>query len=314
LTEELIIRIVPKAAHSSRLDAYLTSIFPGESRSQIQKWIRGGQITVNGTQVKTGYMIRQGDRISLEPPPPPPTTGPVPENIPLEIIYQDDALAVVNKPAGLVCHAGAGVGTGTLVNALLYHFGPLAAGDPMRPGIVHRLDKLTSGLLVVAKDADAHRKIAQQFKNREVRKEYLAVVYGQPRPPEGAIDWALGRDPKNRKRFSIRARRRRTALTYYSLEKARGPFSLLRIQIATGRTHQIRVHLSQLGHPVVGDELYGAGRHKNLADVRLRTLVSQLGRHLLHACYLEFRHPRTGRMMSFSSPIPREIARFLDSL
>jgi 23S rRNA pseudouridine1911/1915/1917 synthase len=286
---------------------------PGESRSQIQRWIRGGQITVNGAQVKTGYRVRQGDRISFEPPPTLPTR-PAPENIPLEITYQDDALAVVNKPAGLVCHAGAGVAAGTLVNALLYHFGPLEAGDPMRPGIVHRLDKLTSGLLVVAKDPDAHRTIAQQFKNREVKKEYLAVVYGQPRSPEGAIDWALGRDTKNRKRFSIRARRRRTALTYYSLEKTYGPFSLLRVRIATGRTHQIRVHMSQLGHPVVGDELYGTGRHKNLADVRLRTLVSQLHRHLLHACYLEFRHPRTGKTMSFSSPLPTEIRRFLDSL
>jgi 23S rRNA pseudouridine1911/1915/1917 synthase len=303
---------VPAGTSPWRLDNYLLSLIPGESRSRIQKWIRAGLVTVNGARAKTGYRVREGDRIAWEPPPSS-ATHPVPENIPLEILYRDDSLAVIVKPAGLVCHAGAGTGRGTLVNALLYHLGPIDTGDPMRPGIVHRLDKQTSGLMVVARDIESHRHLARQFKNREVGKEYLAVVYGEPHPPQGTIDRALGRDPRDRKRFSVRARRRRSALTHYALERTCGPFALLRVRPATGRTHQIRVHLAHLGHPVVGDQLYGAGRQKSLTDPRLRHLVSELGRHLLHACRLEFRHPRTGLTMSFSSPLPAEIARFLEA-
>lgn len=303
---------VPAGAGPSRLDNYLLSLIPGESRSRIQKWVRAGLVTVNGARAKTGYRVREGDRIAWEPPPPTPTQ-PVPEDIPLEILYRDDALAVIVKPAGLVCHAGAGAGGGTLVNALLYHLGPIDTGDPMRPGIVHRLDKQTSGLMVVARDIESHRNLARQFKNREVAKEYLAVVYGEPRPPQGTIDRALGRDPHDRKRFSVRARRRRSAVTHYALERTCGPFALLRVRPETGRTHQIRVHLAHLGHPVVGDPLYGAGKQKSLTGPRLRNLISGLGRHLLHACRLEFRHPRTGISMSFSSPLPEEISRFLEA-
>jgi len=302
--------VAPEGDHS-RLDSYLASILPNQSRSQIQKLIRAGLVTVDGDAVKTGYLLRAGQTIALEPMPETPSR-PQPENIPLEILYLDPHLAVINKPAGLVCHAGAGIRSATLVNALLYHIGDIDTGDPIRPGIVHRLDKRTSGLLVVARTAAAHRTIARQFKNREVRKEYLALTYGLPQPAAGTLDWPLGRDPKDRKKISVRGRRRRSAITHYTLERQYGPFSLLRVRIATGRTHQIRVHLSHFGHPVVGDRVYGRNQEHVLADSRLRAAVSAFDRYLLHACLLEFRHPVTGEKVSFASELPPEFAGFLD--
>jgi 23S rRNA pseudouridine1911/1915/1917 synthase len=302
---------VPAAATRVRLDRYLSEIHPEQSRSQIQGWIRGGNVLVNNCRVKTGYLLRPGDTVSLQAKTVVPEAEPQPENIPLHIIYEDEDLAVIEKPAGLVCHAGAGVRSGTLVNALLYHLGRLQTGDIMRPGIVHRLDKLTSGLLVVAKNVETHRGLARQFKNRQVNKEYLALVYGHLAPAAGTIDLPLGRDLRDRKKISVRARRRREAVTHYRKEKDYGPFSLLRVRIETGRTHQIRVHLAQLGHPVVGDALYGGNRCRNLTDPHLRSGVQELGRHFLHAHRLEFRHPRTGEQLTFESPLPSELARFL---
>jgi 23S rRNA pseudouridine1911/1915/1917 synthase len=292
-----------------RLDQFVASRIPGESRSQIQNWIRKGYLLANDGQAKTGYKTRVHDRIILRIPELPPNQ-PFPENIPLNIIYEDSLLAIIDKPAGLICHAGAGIRSGTLVNALLYRMGPLAAGDPGRPGIVHRLDKFTSGIMMVAKNNLAHRQLAQQFKNREVKKEYVALVYGVPSSSSGTISMPIGRDPKNRKKMSPRAHRTRMAITHYDLEEDCGCVSLLKIRIETGRTHQIRVHLAQKGHPIVGDSLYGGDRTRNL-PATLLTAAKELGRPFLHSRRLEFHHPQTGEWVSFSSPLAPELQRFL---
>jgi 23S rRNA pseudouridine1911/1915/1917 synthase len=292
-----------------RLDQFLVNRIPDESRSQIQTWIRKGYVRVNGKQVKTGCLTRLNDIVSLEIPDAPPL-HPFPEAIPLDVLYEDSDLAVINKPAGLVCHAGAGVRSGTLVNALLYRIGTLNAGDPGRPGIVHRLDKFTSGVMLVAKNNPAHRHLSQQFKNRQVRKEYAALVYGSPSPPSGTIDMPLGRDPKNRKKMSIHAHRKRTAVTHYVVEENYGFVSLLNVRIETGRTHQIRVHLSQKGHPIVGDSLYGGNRIQNL-PAKLVDAAQNMQRPFLHSRRLEFHHPRSGALLSFCSPLAPELSRFL---
>jgi 23S rRNA pseudouridine1911/1915/1917 synthase len=304
--------IVPPGGKRVRLDLFLTRQIPGESRSRIQSWIRDGYIRVNGERVKTGYRARPNDHIVLRVPETiPELIGP--EDIPLDVLYEDPDLAVINKPAGLVCHAGAGVRSGTLVNALLHRMGPLDTGDPARPGIVHRLDKFTSGVMLVAKNRVSHRRLALQFKNRQVRKEYLALVYGKPVPASGTIDLPLGRDPRNRKKISARARRARSAVTHYSLQRILGPFSLLGIRIETGRTHQIRAHLSQKGHPVVGDTLYGANRIRNLPAAAAGA-VRDLGRPFLHSSRLELHHPSTGETLSFQAPLAQELKVFLERI
>jgi len=292
-----------------RLDQFVVRQIPGESRSQIQNWIRKGYIQANGKQVKTGYLTRINDHIELRIPQSLPDQ-PFPEDIPLNIIYEDSHLAVIDKPAGLVCHAGAGVHSGTLVNALLHRMSTLSTGDPARPGIVHRLDKFTSGIMLVAKNNMAHRQLAQQFKNRQVKKEYVALVHGVPSPSSGTIDSPIGRDPRNRKKMSTCAHRTRTAVTHYVVVENYGYISLLKIRIETGRTHQIRVHLAQKGHPIVGDFLYGGNRTKNLpAD--LLDAVKELHRPFLHSRHLEFHHPLTGELVSFNSPLALELQRFL---
>jgi 23S rRNA pseudouridine1911/1915/1917 synthase len=278
--------IVPPDAARRRLDHFLSGKISGESRSQIQNWIRNGYIQINGKRTKTGYLLKINDRIELKAPQPQ-NEGPYPEDIPLAILYEDPDLAVIVKPSGLVCHAGAGVKSGTLVNALLYRLGSIQTGDPQRPGIVHRLDKLTSGVMLVAKNTTAHRLLSSQFKNRLVKKEYLAMVHGKPDPVSGTIDLPLGRDPVNRKKISARARRKRSAVTHYSLVENFGPISLLRVRIETGRTHQIRVHLAQKNHPVVGDSLYGGNRIHNLPTV-LSAAAKQLNRPFLHSYLLSF--------------------------
>lgn len=295
-----------------RLDQFLVSRIPGGSRSQIQNWIRKGYMRINGTEVKTGYLVKPNDLITLNLPE---SVGgpPFPEDIPLDILYEDSHLAVINKPSGLVCHAGAGVRSGTLVNALLHRMGPLETGDPERPGIVHRLDKLTSGVMLVAKNTTAHRHLAQQFKNREIKKEYVALVYGVPSPSSGTIDLALGRDPKNRKKISTRARRKRTAVTHYKVLEDFGFVSLLQVRIETGRTHQIRVHLAQKGHPVVGDSLYGTDRTRSL-PAKVSHAAKELQRLFLHSRRLEFRHPQSGEILSFEAPFPPELQKFLSEI
>jgi 23S rRNA pseudouridine1911/1915/1917 synthase len=292
-----------------RLDHFLDVRNPDHSRSQVQNWIRAGFVLVNGKPTKPGYLTKPDDHIVIHVPETLPDL-PLPEAIPLDVLYEDCDLAVINKPAGLVCHPGAGIRSGTLVNALLYRLGPLETGDPVRPGIVHRLDRLTSGVMLIAKHSSSHRQLAQQFKSREVKKEYVALVYGCPLPASGTIDLPLGRDPKNRKKISTRARRKRTAVTHYTLEEDYGFVSLLAIRIETGRTHQIRVHMSQTGHPIVGDPLYGANRDRIL-PAGLSRAARELQRTFLHARRLEFRHPRSGVLMSFQAPLPPELQQFL---
>ncbi len=304
--------IVPSDAGRLRLDQYLRRLLPNQSRSQIQSLIRKGFVRVNDLEVKTGYQLRSNDRITVDSPSQLPEE-PRPENIPLTILFEDDDLAVVDKPAGMVCHLGAGVRSGTLVNALLYRIGPLETGDPIRPGIVHRLDKLTSGVMVVAKNARTHRALAEQFKSRVVTKEYIALVYGRPVPASGTIDMPLGRDPYDRKKISTRARKKRSAVTHYRVVKEYGGLSLLRVQIETGRTHQIRVHLAQKGCPVVGDTVYGRIRIGSLPE-RLRKPLGQLERVFLHAARLGFRHPRSNVELSFASPLPEELEKVLSQL
>lgn len=286
---------------------------PDESRSHIQVWIRNGYVLVNGLPTKSGYSVRAGDEIKLEASEEQTSGLPQPEDIPVPILYQDDHIAVIDKPAGLVCHAGAGVRSGTLVNALLFHLGPLDSGDPMRPGIVHRLDKLTSGVMVVARNPKAHRLLCRQFKRREVAKEYLAVVYGCPAEPMGIIDCPLGRDPRSRIKISIRAKKKRAAVTKYELVRNYGPVSLLKVKPETGRTHQIRVHLAHMGFPVVGDEVYGGNRGRSL-PASLAETIKTLDRHFLHACRLEFQHPGTGERVSFTASLPPELQDFLARL
>ncbi len=296
-----------------RLDQYLTLELPGQSRSHIQGWIRAGQVRVNAMREKSGYLVRPGDTITLEAAAAPGPEAPMPEDLPLVVLYQDDFIAVVDKPAGMACHAGAGVRSGTLVNALLHRLGPVETGDPARPGIVHRIDKPTSGLLVVARDPASHRGLARQFKERQVRKEYLALVHGTPSPASGTVDKALGRDPTDRKKISTRARRTRSATTHYQVLETYGPLSLVSLRIETGRTHQIRVHMASLGHPVLGDLLYGRGRDRNLPAL-LRGLVDLPGRIFLHAHRLAFHHPRTGEPLSFVAPLPPELEEVLRRL
>jgi len=295
-----------------RLDQYISGRIAGESRSQIQNWIRKGYLRVNGEQVKTGHLLRLKDRVELHVPETPPDL-PFPEEIPIDILYEDFDIAVVNKPAGLVCHAGAGVRSGTLVNALLYHMGPLETGDSQRPGIVHRLDRFTSGVMLIAKNHEAHRNLSRQFKNRTVMKEYVALVFGKPAQPSGTIDLPLGRDPKDRKKISARARKSRSAITHYTLEEDFHSLSLLSIRIETGRTHQIRVHMAQQGHPVVGDTVYG-GNRTHVFTTEQHDALKDLRRPFLHSHQVQFLHPKTGKVMLFCAPLPPELEHVLSRL
>jgi len=293
-----------------RLDVLLSRRLPDWSRSQLQKLIRSGHVQIGAHAArKAGEMVAPGDRIvvQLEKE----ELHAAPEALPLDLIYEDGDLAVVNKPAGMVVHAGAGVRSGTLVNALLYHMPSLSsAGGGERPGIVHRLDKVTSGLILVAKNDAAHRKLAAQFKARTVRKTYLALVHGRVKRGDGVIDAPIGRDPARRLRMKACSPRARQALTAYHVLRQFPGFTLLQVSPHTGRTHQIRVHLALLGHPVAGDALYGA------PTLVRRGIQSQqpLTRTFLHASALEFCHPRTGERLFFEAPLPKELQGYLERL
>jgi 23S rRNA pseudouridine1911/1915/1917 synthase len=294
----------------SRLDAFLAAVLPNRSRSQIQKLIRDGHVSGSVKSLRPSTPVKAGQRYRIELPDPVPPTAEA-ENLPLTILYEDADIVVIDKPAGMVVHPAAGHTSGTVVNALLYHVDDLSGvGGELRPGIVHRLDRGTSGVLVAAKNDVAHQELARQFHDREVEKEYIALVWGSVQQGR-RIDAAIGRDPKDRQKMSTRARRARSAVTRVTkAEQLRG-VSLLHITIATGRTHQIRVHLSAIGHPIVGDRTYG-GVHRRVADdVRA---VQRLDRPFLHAARLAFTHPTEARRMEFNSPLPPDLHSVIDDI
>ncbi len=281
-----------------RLDAFLHGRLPEYSRSRLQSWIKAGRVTVGGAVLRSSHLLHGDETITVEPADLPPLNAEA-EEIPLRVLYQDADVVVVDKSAGMVVHAGAGHSRGTLVNALLHHFGTLSGinGD-MRPGIVHRLDRETSGVIAVARTDAAHQSLAAQFQDRTVEKVYLALVNGHLKSQTGRITNPIARDPVRRIRMTTRTGEGRSALTEYEVLETVGPYSLLRVRIGTGRTHQIRVHLASLGHPVAGDRIYGAP-------------ALALGRFFLHAHRLRFTSPSTGQAIAVESPLPPELTAFL---
>src|SRR5437867_9722179 len=300
-----------------RLDQFLAAQLREISRARVEQWISQGRVHVNESEAKPSLRLRGGEHIAILGPAQVPPLRALPEDISLDIVYEDDDLAVINKPAGMMVHAGAGAihdqrNRGTLVNALLYRFGQLSGvGGESRPGIVHRLDKATSGLIIVARNDIAHRKLATEFSRRRVKKTYIALVHGWLKQDRGTISSSISRDRIRRTRMTTRRQGGREAITHYKVQRRIdskfGKFTLLELRIDTGRTHQIRVHLASLGHPVVGDTLYGAPR-----ELRARNgEAASLPRNFLHAVALQFRHPRTHTALSLSSPIPEELSQFL---
>ena len=309
---DLIFQIGPDQV-GTRLDAYLASQIESWSRARLQRLIENEDVLVNGKAAKPSYKLRDRDEIEVDLVAPP-TDLFTPENIPLDIVYEDDTLVVVNKAAGLVVHPAAGTPSGTLANALAYHFQQLPdAGTGVRPGIVHRLDRDTSGLLVVAKTEAALENLSDQFRDRTVYKSYVALVHGRVLSSSGKIDQPLARDRSNRTRMAV-VRGGRNALTLYRVRRVFDRFTLLDVELKTGRTHQIRVHLTWIKHPVVGDETYGAGRDNTIQDPRLRARVRALNRHFLHAEKLGFKHPQTGEFVKFESALPEQLTDLLEAI
>jgi 23S rRNA pseudouridine1911/1915/1917 synthase len=299
-----------------RLDQFLAVRLESVSRARVQEMIAEGLVLVNDAAAKAALKLRGGEHISVLGKAQRAPLKAVAEEIPLDIVYEDDDLAVINKPAGMMVHAGAGASEdarnrGTLVNALLHHLGSLSGvGGELRPGIVHRLDKETSGLIVVAKNDEAHRKLSAQFAAREVKKKYVALVHGWVKKDSGTLAQSISRDPVRRMRMTTRLDGGRAAVTHYRvvrrLDTKFGKFTLLDVKIDTGRTHQIRVHVAGMGHPVVGDTVYGAPK-----QARGKNAVIGLGRNFLHSAELEFRHPRSGELVSLKSELPGELLEFL---
>jgi len=332
---------VPPEAAGRRLDQFLAAALPEASRARVQQVIADGQVLVGDRPAKASLRLRGEERVTLLGPLDPKPLRAFAEEIALDIVYEDDDLAVVNKPAGMMVHAGAGAtddarNRGTLVNALLHRFGQLSdAGGVLRPGIVHRLDRNTSGLILAAKNDFAHRRLAEQFANREVHKAYLALVHGALQGDAGTINNSISRDAVRRTRMTTRRSDGRSAVSHWKvcerISGQYGKFTLVEVAIETGRTHQIRVHLSSLGHAVVGDTLYGAPRE--IRPVALQSIASgrkpkavaadgaaaqlppvSLSRNFLHAEKIEFRHPRSAAVLSFSRPFPPDLLEFLERL
>lgn len=294
-----------------RIDAFLAAR-TGVSRTRLQRAIEDGDVTVNARPVKSNYKLRDRDELDVELPAPVATTL-VPQNIPLEILYEDAAVIVLDKPAGLVVHPAAGITDGTLANALAFHLSGDGPGETLRPGLVHRLDRDTSGVMVVAKTDAALEHLADQFRDRTVEKHYLALVYGRVEPKSGKIDAPLARDRKNRLKMCVAADGR-ASLSLFTVLRRFEEFTLLDVEIKTGRTHQIRVHCAHIGHPVVADPVYGEGRANSIRNTEHRRGVAALGRQLLHAARLSFTHPTTGERMKFEAPLPPELDAFLKTL
>jgi 23S rRNA pseudouridine1911/1915/1917 synthase len=282
-----------------RLDHFLQERMPGFSRSRLQSWIREGRVLVDGAAAKPSHILHGGESVEVSPADPAPLHAAA-EDLPLEILYEDASVIAINKPAGLVVHAGAGALSGTLVNRLVHHFSTLSqVGGEQRPGIVHRLDKGTSGVLLVARNDAAHRAVAAQFAGRTVEKTYLALVHGPVRGEEGRITAPIARDPVRRIRMTAKLGTGRSALTEYRVLKRFEKFTYLEVRIGTGRTHQIRVHLASLGHPVVGDKVYGAPEAQRI---------------FLHAWRIVFVSPATGQRFAVEAPLPKELAGLIASL
>jgi 23S rRNA pseudouridine1911/1915/1917 synthase len=302
---------VPVDCDGQRLDRVLVAMLADHSRSQLQRLIADGCVRVGGAvAVKPNTIVHDGDRIAVDIPAPKPSQLAA-EPLDLEILYQDPDIAVLNKPAGMVVHPGAGHAAGTLVNALLHHMDDLSGiGGELRPGIVHRLDRGTSGVMVIAKNDAAHQELARQFHDREVEKEYIALVWGVVQAGR-RIDAAIGRDPSNRQKMSARARHAREAVTRVTRAHHLPGLTLCQVAIHTGRTHQIRAHLSAIGHPIVGDALYGGVHRRVAGDIRA---VQRLERPFLHAARLVFKHPRDGRRLEFVAPLADDLTAVLDDL
>ncbi|HYL45742.1 MAG TPA: RluA family pseudouridine synthase [Candidatus Limnocylindrales bacterium] len=296
-----------------RLDRFLASQLPEMSRTRIQSLVEQGRVVVDGLVRKASHRIEPGATVAIEIPPPP-LPGAQPEQIPLDILYEDEDIVAVNKPAGMIVHPGAGAEKGTLVAALLHHFGGAGGlstiGAPLRPGIVHRLDKRTSGVVVVARTDAAHLNLAEQFRSRRVEKTYLALLHGKVKGESGRIQLPVARDLRRRSRMTARRREGREARTDWRVRLRLNGFSLIEADLHTGRTHQIRVHFSALGSPVVGDTLYGAPRQERVHS----ELLSTLGRNFLHAARIGFTHPRTGKPVEIRAPLPEDLRGYLEVL
>ncbi len=311
----ILISVGPEDA-GRRLDQFLTTRLEGVSRARVQELIAEGKVLVNDAAAKASLKLRGGEHVTVLGDAQRAPLKALPEDIPLDIAYEDDDLAVINKPAGMMVHAGAGAtddarNRGTLVNALLHHMRSLSAvGGDLRPGIVHRLDKETSGLIVVAKNDEAHRKLSAQFAAREIKKKYVTLVHGWVKKDSGTITKNISRDRIRRMRMTTRLEGGRAAVTHYSvtrrLDTRFGKLTLLDVKIDTGRTHQIRVHMAALGHPVVGDTVYGAPK-----QARGPSAAISLARNFLHSAQLEFTHPRTAKTVALRSELPEELREFL---
>lgn len=304
-------RLQVEAEHDGlRLDNFLTALLPDQSRSQIQRLIKEGHVQGPGRSPRPSTPVHAGQTFTIDMPPPAAVEA-LPEALPLRIVYEDPDVVVLDKPAGMVVHPAAGHSSGTLVNALLHHIKDLSGiGGELRPGIVHRLDRGTSGLMVVAKHDRAHEELSRQFRDREVEKEYVALVWGVVQAGR-RIDAPIGRDPANRQKMSTRARRARSAVTRVTFAHHFTGVSLVKVAIATGRTHQIRVHLNAIGHPIVGDPVYGGVHRRVPANLRA---VQRLDRPFLHAARLSFTHPADGRRVDFDSPLPPDLQTVLDDI
>ncbi len=307
--------LVPENHELERLDSFISRTVDALTRATVQRLIETGNITVNGLPQKASLKLKGGERLMVNIPPPV-AAEPEAETIPLEILFEDCDLVVVNKAAGMVVHPGAGNSGGTLVNALLAHCTDLSGiGGELRPGIVHRIDKDTSGTIVAAKNDAAHLSLSEQFRVHSIKRIYFALVYGSPKEDNGRVESVIGRHPVDRKRMSGKARHGKHAVTHWRVIGRYRGISLLRLRLETGRTHQIRVHLSESGHPLVGDELYGGGsRLPSIQDPLLRKLIKELGRQALHAKTLGFVHPSTGLYQEFDTELPQDMARIVEYL
>ncbi|TSK04236.1 MAG: RluA family pseudouridine synthase [Geobacter sp.] len=299
----------PMDTDAERLDSFISRSVPELTRSAAARLIDNGCATVNGQKQKASLKLKGGDAVTVIVPPPTPAE-PQPQEIPLEVLYEDPDVIVINKGAGMVVHPGAGNEDGTLVNALLAHCKDLSGiGGELRPGIVHRIDKDTSGVLVIAKSDRAHTALSDQFKVHSIKRIYLALVYGNLKEDKGRIESTIGRHPVDRKKMSGKARNGKNAITHWRVEARFPGITLVRLRLETGRTHQIRVHLSEAGYPLLADEVYGGGsRLAQVKDPVLRQMIKTMGRQALHAKTLGFLHPVTGQYLEFDTELPEDMA------